>query len=87
MAYLLENSMRMRTRYALICPCGATGAIKLSGNDAPFSANYETYGVEGFDGRKYTVEPSAKSWTEVFQQLRPHCSSCGTYLTPEQLQT
>ncbi|SAL06104.1 hypothetical protein AWB78_07877 [Caballeronia calidae] len=42
--------MTMRTYYTLACPCGATGAIKLSENDAPFSASYESYSVEGFAG-------------------------------------
>lgn len=78
--------MTMRTYYMLACPCGATGAIKLSENDAPFSPNYESYSVEGFAGGHYSVEPSAKSWTEVFEHLNPRCESCGTQLTAEHLE-
>jgi hypothetical protein len=72
----------MRTYYTVKCPCGNTGTIQLSENDAPFSACYESYAiVDGMNGNGYRTDKSTH-WTEVFEHMNPTCDSCGTALTP-----
>ncbi len=77
--------MTMRTSYGLICPCGHRGAVRMSENDAPYSACWESYSLEGFDGDTFHKEGAAAGWPEVFVHLRPVCPSCKRLLTPDNL--
>ena len=42
--------MTMRTRSALVCECGQTGAHVLAENDQPYSTPWERNSLEGFFG-------------------------------------
>ncbi|MFM0416982.1 hypothetical protein [Paraburkholderia aromaticivorans] len=58
----------------------------MSENDAPYSASWESYSLEGFDGGTFNKEGAAAGWREVFAHLRPVCTSCKRILTETDLE-
>lgn len=77
--------MTMRTSYSLICTCGHKGAVRMSENDSAYSAAWESYSLEGFDGGTFHKEGAAAGWPEVFAHLRPVCPQCKGALTADNL--
>lgn len=77
--------MTMRTRFVLTCACGHTGSVNMSENDTPYSASWESYSLEGFDGGTLNKEGAAAGWAEVFAHLRPVCPMCKSRLTEADL--
>lgn len=77
--------MAMHTRYGVTCPCGHTGAVKMSENDQPYSSCWESYSLEGLNGEDQFYTDSPASIDNVFSHLKPVCPHCGTGLTPEHL--
>jgi hypothetical protein len=57
----------------------------MSENDTPYSASWESYSLEGFDGSTSNKEGAAAGWPEVFAHLRPVCPSCKRLLTEADL--
>lgn len=57
----------------------------MSQNDSPYSACWESYSPEGFEGNTFGKEGEAARWPEVFARLRPVCPSCKSALTEANL--
>lgn len=71
--------MTMRTSYGLICPCGHRGAVRMSENDAPYSACWESYSLEGFDGDTFHKEgrrPAGPRSSSTFGRCARAVSDC-----------
>ena len=77
--------MTMRTEYAVVCPCGHSGKIRMSENDQPYSKPWERYALEGLNGSGYSKDGFA-DWDEVFENMKPSCSACGRALSTKSLQ-
>lgn len=77
--------MTTRTSYPVRCKCGHEGAIRMSENDQPYSANWESYTVVDLIGGSHSVERRSAHWEEVFEEIKPACPKCGTALTPADL--
>lgn len=69
------------TRTKLVCSCGHEGLIVMRENDAPFSKQYESYSLENFDGRQFSVNGGFAKWDEVFREMKPVCPNCGNGLS------
>lgn len=69
--------MTTTSRDPLICECGHTGSLKLRENDAPFSALWEAYSLEGFDGESYIVTADNPHPPDLLKALSPKCPKCG----------
>jgi hypothetical protein len=63
----------MRTKEAIVCDCGHAGFIVLSENDAPYSANWERYELEGFD----TAASDRAAPRGSIARMNPKCPKCG----------
>lgn len=69
----------------LQCVCGYKGAIKMSGNDQPYSDPWERHElVNLYSNRSYYVEGGA-NWDTVFSKLSPCCPKCKKHFTKENL--
>jgi hypothetical protein len=77
--------MTTRTSYPVRCKCGHVGAIRMSENDQPYSANWESYTLVGLLGGSHSVERRSAPWDEVFNEMKPTCPTCGAALTPAEL--
>jgi hypothetical protein len=66
-----------RTEHKLKCQCGHEGSIIMKENDQPYSANYESYSLVGFNGDSFTSHDYL-SWNVVLEKLHPICPNCGT---------
>lgn len=77
--------MTTRTNYPVRCGCGHEGAIRMSENDQPYSANWENYTLVRLNGGTHSVENRSAKWEEVFDKMKPVCPECGTALTPDNL--
>lgn len=77
--------MTTRTSYPVRCNCGHEGAIRMSENDQPYSANWESYTLVGLAGGTYSVSNRSADWEEVFKQMKPACPECAAALLPSNL--
>lgn len=68
--------MATRTYYDLECSCGHKGKVRMKENDAPFTANYESYSLVGFDGGTHYAEPHC-TLEEAVSVMKPTCPNCG----------
>lgn len=75
--------MTTRTVSRLVCACGHEGRISMSENDAPFSRQYESYSVTGFDclSNTFSVVDRFATWDEVFSETKPVCPVCKNSIT------
>lgn len=64
------------TRERIVCECGATGFVKCRENDAPYSASWEEYSLEGFDGGGAGANFN-RTADQLLVELRPKCLACG----------
>lgn len=69
--------MTMRTRNAIVCECGHDGHILCKENDAPYSAMYEDYSLEGFDGGTVNITSFKERPDDMIAALKPTCPECG----------
>lgn len=58
------------------CECGHKGFVHWKENDAPFTKQYESYSLEGFEGRGFSIDGFVTS-TEALERLDPKCPKCG----------
>lgn len=61
----------------LVCECGHQGYLRLSEGEQPSPALWETYVLEGFDGKSLTVTRAKNMASDVLGYMRPTCPSCG----------
>jgi hypothetical protein len=82
----LHASMTLRTHYSVVCSCGHKGNIKFSENDAPFSANWESYSLENLEG-SIGATSSADTWEDFFRKSRIVCPACKSVSTAANIQS
>lgn len=70
----------MRLYYDIKCTCGHTGQISMKENDQPFSKEWSSYGLKGFEGDTYYIEGPQPSIKELITELNPKCPKCGIML-------
>jgi hypothetical protein len=59
-----------------VCECGHTGFLKCRENDAPFSAPWEEYSLEGFEGGMAGLD-FKRTAQQLLASLNPKCPKCG----------
>lgn len=69
--------MTTRSKEPLICECGHKGFLKLSENDQPYSALWESYSLEGFSGTSLTITSYREKPKDLLAALQPSCPQCG----------
>lgn len=70
--------MTMRTKKPIVCTCGHEGSVKLSENDQPYSSLWESYSLEGFDGKRLTITNYKDMPDDMLAYLAPICPECGS---------
>ncbi len=68
--------MTSHHRDPIKCVCGHAGAVRWKENDAPFTRQYESYSLEGFEGDGFSIDGFVSS-TEALERLNPKCPKCG----------
>jgi hypothetical protein len=69
--------MTMRTQDALVCQCGHEGHLLCKENDQPYSAMWEVYSLEGFDGGVVSITRETERPKDVLAAVNPCCPKCG----------
>lgn len=70
-------SMTTYSEEALICECGHKGILHLKENDQPYSSLWESYSLEGFEGRSLTITSYADMPKDLLAYMNPKCPKCG----------
>ena len=70
----------MRLYYDIKCSCGHKGQVSMKENDQPFSSEWSTYSLRGFDGEGFYVEGPQPDFKDIIQKLDPKCPQCGILL-------
>lgn len=65
------------SRDKLVCECGHTGNLELRENDQPFSGLWESYSLEGFDGRGLSITSYKDMPEDILAYMNPTCPKCG----------
>lgn len=68
----------MTTRHSInvVCECGHEGVLNWSENDQPFSRQWESYSISGFEGEGFYIEGFVTD-TEALKRINPKCPECG----------
>ena len=61
----------------VVCQCGHQGTVHWSENDAPYSKQWESYSIAGFDGEGFTID-GYMTTDQALERLMPRCPKCGT---------
>lgn len=68
--------MTTHWREPIVCECGHEGILHWSENDAPFSKQWESYSVSGFEGQGFEISGYTTS-TDALKRINPKCPKCG----------
>ena len=82
--------MTMRTRDRIVCDCGHQGSLCCAENDQPYSSLWESYSLEGFQGRDAVIMNNAERPNRALRAglgLAGSASSPGCPLTPRKYGT
>ena len=69
--------MTMRTRDRIVCDCGHQGSLCCAENDQPYSSLWESYSLEGFQGRDAVITNNAERPNSLLAAMQPTCPQCG----------
>ncbi len=68
--------MTTHHREKVQCECGHNGILHWKENDQPFSKQWESYKIEGFEGENLYIEGFMTTSTAL-EKINPKCPSCG----------
>lgn len=78
--------MTQSSKFSVKCNCGHLGELVMRENDAPFSTQWESYKLSGFNGgTSCGIDPGFMSFKEVFAELSPSCPKCGKQINESNL--
>ena len=68
--------MTTHHREPVICECGHKGIVRWSENDAPFTRQWETYSISGFEGAGFSID-GFSTVPDALKRMMPKCPACG----------
>jgi hypothetical protein len=68
--------MTTRWKEPVVCECGHKGIVHWSENDQPFSSQWETYRIEGFEGEGFEIAGSC-TLDDAIERMKAVCPICG----------
>lgn len=68
--------MTTHYREPVACECGHPGEVRWKENDQPFSKQWESYSISGFEGDGFQVEGFV-TLSDALERMKPKCPECG----------
>ena len=68
--------MTTHHRKRVVCECGHEGVLHWSENDQPFSKQWESYRMSGFEASSFEIAGYTTA-TEAVERMKPKCPKCG----------
>jgi hypothetical protein len=65
------------TRDQLVCECGHEGHLSCKETDQPYGGLWESYRLEGFEGRGLVITNYKDMPKDLLAHLNPKCPACG----------
>lgn len=62
-------------REPVVCECGHTGTVVWQENESPFSREWQTYKINGFEGESLFIR-DAITLDDALVRMNPKCPEC-----------